>query len=118
MERPKTIFCDIDGTLLYHHGDLHKQYTCEPALLKDTIEVMSEWDRKRYNIILVTGRRQSMRKKTEQQLEDLGIFYDQLVMGLGGGQRVLINDLKLDNENPTAYAINVKRNEGIKNVKI
>ena len=25
MNKPKTIICDIDGTLLYHHGDLHAQ---------------------------------------------------------------------------------------------
>ena len=114
----KTILCDIDGTLLHHHGDLYKQYTCKPILLEDTIKVMSEWDKKKYNIILVTGRRESMRKKTEQQLEELGIFYDQLVMGLGGGQRILINDLKKDSILPTAIAINIKRNEGLKNTKV
>jgi len=114
----KTIFCDIDGTLIYHHGDLSSQYLKYPTLLKDTLKILNEWDRKKYNIILVTGRRESMRKKTEKQLSDLGVFYDQLIMGLGGGQRVLINDLKSHSRESTAISINVKRNEGLSNIKI
>ena len=39
-------------------------------------------------------------------------------MGIGGGTRVLINDLKPDREGDTAIAINLKRDEGIENVKI
>ena len=26
MDRPKTIFCDIDGTLMRHCGDITNQY--------------------------------------------------------------------------------------------
>ena len=119
MSECKTIFCDIDGTLIYHHGSLSKQYLSQPTLLEGTIEKLNEWDRKKYNIILVTGRRESMRKSTESQLEKLGIFYDQLIMGLGGGQRVLINDLKPYNDDkPTATVFNVVRNKGIKDVEI
>ena len=114
----KTIFCDIDGTLLFHHGDLNSQYVNKPVILEGTIEKLKEWDRKRYNIILVTGRRESMRNKTEKQLESLGIFYDKLIMGIGGGQRIVINDLKPNKEEKTAIAVYVKRNEGVKNVKL
>ena len=94
MNKVKTVFCDIDGTLLLHHGDLHRQMICDPVLLEGTKEKLVEWDRKGYNIILTTGRRESCRKTTEEQLDQVGIFYDQLIMGLGGGHRVLINDLK------------------------
>ena len=45
-------------------------------------------------IILTTGRKEGMRRITEQQLENAGIVYDRLIMGIGGGIRVLINDLK------------------------
>ena len=85
---------------------------------KPTIEKLVDWDRKGYNIILTTGRRESLRKITEVQLCDLGVFYDQLIMGIGGGKRYLINDLKPDSKEGTAEAINLVRNEGIKNVKI
>ena len=71
-------------------------------LLKGTVEKLNEWDSKGYNIILVTGRKESMRKQTIEQLSDAGIIYDQLIMGIGGGSRVLINDFKKDSDVPTA----------------
>ena len=116
--RPKTIFCDIDGTLIKHHGALSDQVITSPQLLEGVLKKLNEWDGKGYNIILTTGRRESLRMMTEEQLSYIGIAYDQLVMGLGGGTRVLINDLKSNSDEPTAVAINLKRNEGVKNVEI
>ena len=117
MNRPKTIFLDIDGTLMEHSENIVEQFTKTPKLLKGTLEKLSEWDRKGYNIILTTGRRVGVRDITVRQLSELGIFYDQLIMGLGGGVRVIINDRKKDKENDTAIAINLKRNEGINSIK-
>ena len=79
---------------------------------------MKEWDIKGYNIILMTGRRESTRKYTEEVLSELGIIYDQLIMGVGGGQRVLINDRKKGNDEDTAVVINLTRNEGLKDVEV
>jgi hypothetical protein len=115
--RPKTIFCDIDGTLIKHRppGLLH---VSNPEVLEGTIEKFHEWDRKGYNIILTTGRKESLRQITEEQLRSCGIFYDKLIMGIGGGVRVIINDLKENKDFKTAISINLARNEGIKNVDI
>jgi intein/homing endonuclease len=118
MQRPKTIFLDIDGTLIEHSENISKQLTSEPKIIQGTLEKLLEWDRKGYNIILTTGRRESVRKLTEDQLSKLGIYYDQLIMGIGGGVRVLVNDRKKDSEDDTAVAINLKRNSGIQSVKI
>ena len=120
--RPKTIFCDIDGTLLKHFppGQSFFNYvtSSENMALIGTVEKLQEWDKKGYNIILTTGRRESMRKFTEEQLESAGIFYDQLIMGIGGGVRVLINDLKPGRNEETAVAFNLKRDEGINKIEI
>jgi hypothetical protein len=56
-----------------------------------------------------------MRKATEEQLARLGVFYDQLIMGIGGGDRILINDNKPDGRE-TAFAINLERNKGIDDI--
>jgi hypothetical protein len=69
-------------------------------------------------IILTTGRKEGMRETTERQLREAGIVYDKLIMGIGGGTRVLINDLKPDREGDTAIAINLKRDIGVKDVEI
>lgn len=117
-QRPKTIFLDIDGTLVEHSENLSKQLTEPLKILDGTLEKLLEWDRKGYNIILTTGRRESHRIQTEKQLFELGIFYDKLIMGLGGGDRIIINDRKKNKEEDTAFAINIDRNEGIKNIDI
>jgi len=39
-------------------------------------------------------------------------------MGLGGGVRVIVNDKKKNKTYDTAIAINLNRNEGIKNVNL
>lgn len=117
--RPKTIFCDIDGTLVEHDSPLE---TTQPGyklkLLPGTLEKLTEWDRKCYRIILTTGRRECSRTETEKQLSEAGIIYDQLIMGISGATRVLINDKKPDGITETAFAYNLTRDEGIKNLKI
>ena len=114
--RPKTIICDIDGTLVKHKiPALNTSEEVDLELLPGTIEKLSEWDAKGYNVILITGRRESMRASTEKQLSKLGIFYDKLIMGIGGGDRILINDNK-PNGRETAFAINLIRNKGINDI--
>lgn len=56
--------------------------------------------------------------KIEEQLKKIGIFYDKLIMGIGGGQRVIINDFKPDSDEPTAAHFCLKRNEGISSLNL
>ena len=122
MNKPKTIFCDIDGTLCHYpystemgNYDFDKK-TMQP--LPGTLKKLWEWDKAGHVIILTTGRKEGMRESTERQLREAGIIYDRLIMGIGGGSRVLINDLKPAREGNTAIAINLKRDTGVKDVKI
>ena len=117
--RPTTIFCDIDGTLVKHHSPLvATQPDFHMELLPGTLQKLEDWDRAGYNIILTTGRRESMRKETERQLAEVGIIYDYLLMGIKGGKRYLINDKKPNKLENYALAINLKRNKGIKDIEI
>lgn len=116
--RPKTIFIDIDGTLVVHGAPgstSHVDYRM--TAFPGTIQKLNEWDAKGYNIILTTGRRESMREVTEKQLREVGIFYDQLIMGIGGGPRILINDKKPGGD-LTAFSINIDRNYGIRDLDL
>ena len=116
-ERPKTIFLDIDGTILYHYGTLQEQLLESPKMLPGVKEKLHEWDRKGYYIVLTTGRRECSRKQTKKQLADLGIFYNQLIMDITGGTRVIVNDRKSDGT-ITAGALCPIRNAGIKDLEI
>jgi hypothetical protein len=116
--RPKTILCDIDGTLVQHELPTTTQNpNYKMTVLDGTLEKLMEWDRCGYNIILITGRREGSRTQTERQLQEAGIVYDQLIMGVGGGVRYLINDTKPDGAQG-AFAINVERNRGIGDISI
>jgi hypothetical protein len=109
----KTIICDIDGTLVFHHGSQRQQIKKRLVVLPGVVEKFHEWDKLGYTIVLISGRRESTRKITENQLSEAGLMYDKLILGVGRGQRILINDLKEDSKEPTAISINLKRNLGL-----
>lgn len=117
---PKTIFCDIDGTILEHRGDILAQIYDNPVLnvLPGVLDRFKEWDSYGYKIILVTGRKECLRKLTEAQLARVGIVYDMLIMGIGPGIRYMINDKKAEIGFDTAIGITVERNIGLKDIKL
>lgn len=116
MHNP-TIFLDIDGTILNHVGSPFDIMAGKQYLLDGVKEKLNEWEGKGYKIILTTGRKESMRRITEQVLDRCGVFYDILIMGLGGGPRYLINDEKPDGRK-AAFAINVPRDGGLAHIHI
>ena len=118
MNKSKTIFCDLDGTLVKHCNPVEIQNpNLELEVLKGTHEKLRDWDNKGYTIIITTGRKESARPATVKQLQRAGILYDALIMGFGGGERILINDRKTDGT-PTALAINLPRNSGVSEIEI
>ncbi len=115
--RPKTIFCDIDGTLVEQNPAAQNASSEQTlTLLPGTAGKLEEWDRSGYNIILTTGRKESMRHVTEKQLREVGIYYDQLIMGIGGGKRYLVNNRKKNKDEDYALAINLDFDEGINDI--
>jgi len=117
---PKTIFCDLDGTLTKHPKDagLIQDPDYELEVLPGVKEFLYTIDVNSYHLVITTGRKESAREATIKQLQRAGILYDQLIMGFGGGDRILINDRKVGRTEDTAFAINVTRNEGVKDVTI
>ena len=113
-----TIFCDLDGTL-WEQGDPTEMAKpgYQPKIIHGTADKVREWDSKGFKIILTTGRKESLRDVTVKQLSYAGIVYDQLVMGIGGGSRVLINDLRA-NGDQSAFVYQPKRNEGVGGIEL
>lgn len=113
--KPSTIFCDLDGTILKHLHSFSDVTNIKPELLPGVREKFDEWDSKGHKIILVTARKESARQLTESHLKELAIPYDQLIMGVASGCRVLINDKLFDNKD-RAVAVNIVTNEGFKKI--
>jgi hypothetical protein len=113
----RTFFIDVDGTIFKQKPNLSNVLLEEMELLPGVIEFFNKAVWNNDKIILTTGRKESTREITEKQLAKAGLFYDTLIMGLdAGGTRVLINNLRENNEKPTAVAINIKQDEGLGNV--
>ena len=91
MAKIKTIFCDIDGTLIrqVRFEDLNPN---EVDLLPGVHEKMNKWYNDGHYIVLTTARPENLRLTTKQQLDKGGIPYHQLVMGIGRAERILINN--------------------------
>jgi NDP-sugar pyrophosphorylase family protein len=115
-EKPKTIFCDIDGTILEHAHSFSNVIFNDAKLLNGVIQKFDEWDSLGYKIILTTARKESARKATEEQLAKLGLCWDQLIMGISSGKRILLNDKLLSSDENRAYSINLITNEGFNNI--
>ena len=91
--------------------------TNKQELIEGTVEKFLEWRSKEYYIVVTTARVEGLKKVTEKQLTDAGLFYDQMIMGLPNGCRVLINDDKSDGT-ITAVAHCIKRDVGISNIDV
>ena len=113
-----TIFLDIDGCIVDSPNRNIIEQLKEPMkVLPGVLEKLTAWDRAGCTIILTTGRPSGYRARTEEQLKEACIPYEQLVMGLGGKARIVINDAKPDGSR-TAFAYCLTPNVGLDEVNI
>ena len=111
----KTIFSDIDGTLIeqVRFEELNPNVV---TLLPGVKEKMLEWYDAGHYIVLTTARPEHLREITEIQMNIAGIRFDQLVMGIGREERILINNNSKGEPNaPRAMAVAVGRDAGFNN---
>ena len=87
----KTIFSDIDGTLV-HQVPFESIDPFKSKALPGVVDKMISWFKSGHHIVLTTARPESLRHETIQEMDILGIPFHQLVMGIGRAERVLINN--------------------------
>ena len=111
-----TIFCDLDGTLIEHEDN---PSTIGINLLSGSVEKINSWAERGYFIVLVTARSPLNKDYLKAELARKDIKYDELVMGLSSGPRIIINDRKpSDILKPTAIAYEVTINIGVRDIDI
>ena len=111
----KTIFSDIDGTLIEQarFEDLDPNVA---NVLPGVKEKMDEWYEAGHHIVLTPARPWNLELVTKQQMENAGIRYHQLLMGIGREERILINNnSKGEPDNARAMAVAVGRDAGFNN---
>jgi dTDP-glucose pyrophosphorylase len=112
-EKPKSLFIDLDGTLLQHAHRFSEIEKAPTIPLDGAIEKINQWDSIGHRIILCTARKESAREMTERQLHSLGLCWDHLLMGLTSGERVLVNDKLTEGAKDRAVAVNLITNKGL-----
>ena len=113
----KTIFSDIDGTLI-EQVRFEQLDANVVNVLPGVKEKMNEWYEAGHYIVLTTARPEGLREITKLQMENAGIRYHQLVMGIGREERILINNnSKGEPDNHRALAVPVARDNGFANLE-
>lgn len=110
-----TIFCDLDGTLI-KHIPVPSETGEDIEVIKGTREKLKDFRKKGYYLVLTTSRPHHKIFGILNRLKSLGIEFDQIICDLPVGVRHIINDMKGDEIRTIAHVL--KRDEGIKNVKI
>ena len=107
----KTLFVDIDGTLVKNSGQYFVPTWGTTAPLTKNVEHLNKMHATgRVRIILVTSRLEKFRDATVKQLEQYGVKYDQILFGMLHASRVVINDYAPTNPYPSAECVNIPRN--------
>jgi len=115
MEKKHTIFCDIDGSI-FKYRKFETYTTSEAEVLPEVISKLDQWKKEGHRIILTTARPKDLYMHTVVELSKNGVSYDDIIMGIERGPRVLINDMDPEKEGLRAIGINLIRNEGFENV--
>lgn len=86
---PKTIICDLDGTLAKIDGrSPYDAEKCEQDLLNEPVaSVVKSYHKNGYTILLVSGREDKFKPQTENWLRKHNIEYHDLIMRKSGDMR-------------------------------
>ena len=90
--RSTTYLIDVDGTIFQKTGSIDDWYSSAPTLMPGVTQFFRKIEKESAHIVLVTARKESCRNRLEGQLNANKIPYDQLIMGVTNGKRVMIND--------------------------
>ena len=113
-----TLFVDIDGTLVKYRK-FSELVGSTPYPIQDVIDYVNDHYNSGSVIIITTARPSSYELITKQELDTIGVKYNQLIMEMGRGTRVILNDLDPENpELPRAIGINLERDGGLKDIEI
>jgi hypothetical protein len=113
-----TIFLDLDGTIFKQYPNCgYNIHNIE--ILPGSIEKIQEWKRDGHTIIITTGRSKDKYDILYKTLQEIGIPFDKLLIGLPAGPRYVINDKKPYNPFiQMARGIQLQRDGGISNIDI
>jgi hydroxymethylpyrimidine pyrophosphatase-like HAD family hydrolase len=110
-ETYKTLFVDLDGTLVTNTSHLFPPYIGEGTPLQNNIDYLNKlYSSGRVRIVITTSRPKEYYQDTINELKNKQIPFDEIIMGLPHSQRILINDFARSNPYPSCSSLNIPRN--------
>ena len=116
VEKKRTIFCDIDGTI-FKYRKFETLKTTKPELTPGALEKLEVEERWLYDYFH-NGTTRGDRNHTVKELLLNDIPWDKLIMGIERGPRYLINDMDPANPSIRAIAYSIERDKGLKRVVV
>ena len=86
-----TYFVDIDGTIVKYRK-FSELSTSILTPIQDVIDFINKSYDEGCHIVITTARPNNFELFTKQELEKLGVKYHQMIMGIGRGTRIVLND--------------------------
>lgn len=113
----ENIICDIDGVLFKHTPNSNTAFD-DNIVLNDCRNKLILWKSQHKKIFLMTARSKTTRNELITLLNNKGIYFDELIMGVNPGTRYVINDIKPSHIfTKQAVPINRIRDTGIDDVE-
>lgn len=117
VKKYDTYFCDIDGTIFkYRKFETYKSSSAQ--LTPGSLDKLSEIKSAGHMIVLTTARPEDLRDHTMSELEENGVPYDKLIMGLARGPRHLVNDMDPKKPGMRAVNWNLVRDHGMSQISV
>ena len=118
IKKHPTFFVDIDGTIVKYRK-FSELSTATLSPIQDVIDFINKSYDEGCHIVITTARPNNFELFTKQELEKLGVKYHQMIMGIGRGTRIVLNDKDPQApEIPRAWGINFIRDQGFKDIEI
>ncbi len=117
IEKKRTIFCDIDGTI-FKYRKFETLKTTKPEFTPGALEKLKRWKRDGCMIVFTTARPEEFRDHTVREFLLMDVPWDKLVMGIERGPRYLINDMDPGKPGLRAIAYSLERDRGLKRIVV
>ena len=111
----KSFFIDFDGVCIKNSGKYGiKNWDNNNDFIIDNLNTIRHLQETGSQIIITTSRPKKYEYMIQNILNKFGIFPYAIITGLNHAPRILINDFAPTNPYPSAIAINIHRNENLK----
>jgi MobA-like NTP transferase domain len=104
-----TIFCDVDGVLLYNGSKFGKTGWCTEPIAENLHTIARLQNSGLLYLVITSSRPESEVDYLCTRLGEFNVRPDRFVMGLPHTRRILVNDYSSTNPFPTAMSVNLER---------